>query len=355
MKPKVRVLWIDDDPSRTAEAMNLCSSHLVVDMLRPEQLESKLSGGLTIRPEPDIFLVDYYLNQYANVDEHKYAYYGLTIAAQIREHYPEYPIYLVTEHATENGEAKLDEWRQAAKASFDRILTLKIVQRSGQSVLYNDALYYRSIRELPRGDPKQLLTLLKPTDAESEDRLRLILPSELRNGLGRQGSAASGGNAVTFARWLREVLLAVPGFLYDDLHTSTHLGMALERFSELSDRFKQARYSGIFARTCEPLWWVSALDNILFSSRKARKAVGSRPWEVAPAVFGIPDQERSKCAVCGAFHPETVGVNLEDANDLRPVHFRCSQPHPNKKRELYFDEPRAFRLQAGLRNGCAGE
>jgi len=343
MTRNIKVLWIDDDFRHIEDARNLESvrKSLRVSLLHPCDLDKRLtqykdSDGTGW----DIFLVDYYLN--LNVkDNQKYPYLGLTVAANIRETFVEHPIYLVTAQM-DDGKARLDGWAQAVEASFDAILTLKDVQRQGARIYY-DALDYRSVRQCTRENLEALLELaVAPHGVRG--RLKLVLPDELKEGLAPATSSNVAGNAIAFTKWVRGLLLMTPGFLYDDLHTSTYLGISSETFAKLSSRFGRAKYSGIFSRSTVPLWWVSELDNILFSYTKTQKIGTTNPWEVAPLVFNVSNEHKTKCAVCGGLSPETVGINLQDDDDLRPVHYRCSQPHSKKTRKLYFDEPRAFKL-----------
>lgn len=343
MIKNIRVLWIDDDSGHIEDARNLESvrRNLRVELVHPQDLDERLmqykvSNGTGW----DIFLVDYYLNR-KEKDNQRYPYLGLTVEAKIRETFIECPIYLVTAE-TDDGKARLDGWAQAAEASFDAILTLRDVQRQGAKIYY-DALDYRSVRQCARESLEALLELVA-APLEIRERIKLVLPDDLRGGLVPLTSSNVAGNAIAFTKWVRELLLMTPGFLYDELHTSTYLGMNMETFARLSSRFSRAKYSGIFSRTTVPHWWVSGLNNIVFSYPKAQKIETTNLWEVAPFVFNVSDEHKMKCAVCGGLSPETVGINCQDDDDLKPVHYRCSQPHPKKARKLYFDEPRAFKL-----------
>jgi hypothetical protein len=210
-------------------------------------------------------------------------------------------------------------------------------------------LDYRKIRKSQKGNSKILFKLLQ-VSVNIEDRLKLVFPNELREGLSPPESKKfPEGNTIAFARWLHQILFKYPGFLYDELHAATHLGFKTNCFKRLSAKFKDAKYSGVFAKTNQPLWWGSKLNDIIFSSPKAQKYASSNPWEIAPLVFNISKNDLSKCAVCGNNLPETVGFNLKDDSDLRPVHYKCSIPHPEKKRELYFDGPRAFEINKFIR------
>lgn len=65
-----------------------------------------------------------------------------------------------------------------------------------------------------------------------------------------------------FSRWVLEVLLGRPGFLLDDLELATLLGLKKEGFHKISESFRDALYSGVFASSDRPLWWVSLIRPI---------------------------------------------------------------------------------------------
>ena len=150
------------------------------------------------------------------------------------------------------------------------------------------------------------------------------------------------GNSIAFAKWVRQVLLANPGFLYDKLYSATHLGINVRAFEEISENFNEAKYFGIFSKTSQDLWWISKIDDILFSKPRSKELSSIDPWVIGPEVFNISNRRRTKCAFCGERNPDIVGENYYDEEDKRPVHFKCSDPHPQKPIKLYFDEPRVF-------------
>ena len=347
----VKVLWVDDElTDRTEDAKNLeyGRKRLRVSVVHPTELLTVLSKLETREKIADIFLVDYFLDEVPGKNNERYEQRGLAAAGKIRELEPERPIYVVTHKEMEREEGIFASEAQAAKASFNKILTFKELQREGHDILYYDALDFNAIRESPREDLNALFELLKAPKGMKE-RLRLVLPDELREGLVMPGSIKHPeGNTIAFAKWVREILLSVPGFLYNELRASTYMGMNIDSFNRVSSKLKRARYSGIFARTNPPLWWVSGLNDIIFSNPKALKSDKTNPWEVAPIVFGIHDKDRSSCSVCKDFFPETVGMNLMNDKDLRPVHYRCTIPHPKKRREPYFDEPRAVEVKSSF-------
>jgi len=337
MSTKIKILWIDDDcENHREDVRNLEgeNSNLIIDIIHPTKLFDKKSLK---KANYDLFLLDYFLNEMPSSDGSKYPDEGLTIAGKIKEKHPELPVYGVS-HQENKG--MFGTASQPSKAIFDKIFTFLEIQRKGANILYWDAIDFKKIRKIPKEDVDALLTLLK-APVFSQSRLKQVLPDDLRRGIDTKRE----GNSIAFARWTQEKLLSIPGFLYNDLQAATHFGMTEEKFREVvqESKLKKAKYIGIFSKTSPTLWWVSELNNFIFSSSKAKKFKFNNTWELAPLIFKIEEGDFSKCAVCNECYPDIVGIDLADATHHAPIHYRCSEPYPAIKRELFFDEIRGFK------------
>jgi CheY-like chemotaxis protein len=339
----MRVLWVDDDTEKRKKEAKLLEQlflevfgkeGLSIEVIHPEKADSRLRYK---QKKPDLFLVDYNLNQIPLEGGDSYPYKGLTIAGMIRDLYPEYPIFVVSQD--ENAEI-FREKSQAAKSSFEGQLLHKKLQRVGHHLLYFYARDYRKIREVKDENINEIFRLLK-APLEIQNRIKLVLPDELKHGFDK-GRA---GNSIAFAKWLQEIFITEPGFLYSDIYAATHLGLTVEAFNRISQenkKFMKARYSGIFSEVNEPLWWVTGLNKLVFSTPKFSRLGIDNTWEIGPKLFNVNENEYAKCAVCGEKYPDIVGINISDSNERKPIHFRCSSSYTDKKRELYFDEYRGF-------------
>ncbi|MFX0196309.1 MAG: hypothetical protein ACFFCW_09330 [Candidatus Hodarchaeota archaeon] len=257
---KINVLWIDDEIDRTEDARYIAqkTENLRIEVIHPieEKMKDRLAQIKDKKNLQDLFLIDYFLDRKAMRPRgEKFESRALSLAGRIRELLPEYPIYVLS-NKERDSEGIFASEAQAAKASFDKILTLRDVQRYGHRILYFDALDYRLIRNSERNKIDALFKLLKAPE-EITDKLKLVLPDELQYGLSSPSrSKIPFGNAISFANWVRELILNIPGFLYDELYTATYLGMKREYFKNISSKFKKAVYSGVFASTSPNLWWV---------------------------------------------------------------------------------------------------
>jgi hypothetical protein len=102
---------------------------------------------------------------------------------------------------------------------------------------------------------KSLLRLLK-APPEAEDALRKAAPP-IHSGV--PGSSAR-WRVQEAARWIRKVILAYPGILYDNLHSATALGIDVQSFdsAKLPKLFAPARYQGVF-EPADGRWWRARL------------------------------------------------------------------------------------------------
>jgi CheY-like chemotaxis protein len=340
MKAKypVRIVWVDDDPNNIEITKNLKAKRKELEIEFISQL-NQFENFLAKQEVVDLFLVD---DRLFLRSESSFNRRGLSVVAQIREKFPEIPVYMFSAVKEESGiYANLAE---AAKSLADRILELKDIQREGHEILYYDSIDYRKIRESPRESVKNLLGLL---NAPEDDHERIIsaLPESLKSGLSSQHVATRAeGNVIAFAKWVKRVFLRLPGFVYSSLYSATMLGITEESFRSIESKFKEAKYTGVFEKTSPSLWWSSELRNILFrlACSKEPKSDITDPRKLTPQLFRLKDSQMSRCTVCGEKYPETVGINKDDENDLKPVHYRCSIPHPIKTRVLYFEEARQF-------------
>src|SRR5271157_830050 len=113
MSSGIRILWIDDDcVNHKEDAKNLEYEmpNLTIEIIHPTILEKKLKSKTK---KPDLFLVDYFLNQTPSPDNKKFPDKGLTTAGRLKENYLELPVYGVS-HLVNEG--MFDSAAQAANS-----------------------------------------------------------------------------------------------------------------------------------------------------------------------------------------------------------------------------------------------
>lgn len=332
----MEILWVDDqNKERDEDRRNIISKqgNLKIDLIHP----SDFCEGF-LEKEYDLYLIDIRLNEIPNEKNgSRFPYQGSTVDSIIRERYPDTLIYGLSQDFEKiNAEAE----SFLINSVFDRFFDIKQIKRDGHNILYNDAIDFNRIKKVKKNDISAIFKLLEiPKDCEN--RFNLALPSSLKNGI----RSLPEGTCQAFSRWVLNIFLQTPGFLYDELHSATHLGIKKDAFKRIADQFLKARYTGVFSKTNKPLWWVSSLNEEILSNPAANSIQSLNPWEIAPKIFQIPDPEQTKCIVCGKNYPEHVGINVNALEELAPVHIRCSKPYQGKEVKLFFDEFRGFKLK----------
>ncbi len=344
----IRVLWINDDEGESARARRGLESSNAGAVVEVEPcLPSDLANML--REDWDIFLVDFVLSKPATPSGEGYPDEGLAAAGRIREKVQDRPIYLVSGWVSSD---------TPVPDLFDFIIFTPDLLRDGRKLLRQDGLDYQQVRRAQKGTFSSVASLLAAPE-ESCDALRQMLPPTMREGFPCRNSEVKKEAAplvlspvLAFSRWVRYQLLAYGGPLLDDLRAATLLGVDEGYFgSKLSQReeIADAVYSGVFAGS-QNRWWRSLLCKAAFSAEKAQAMASARPSEVAPEVFGVPQEHRSECAVCGAGLPETVASDEDDVEVVRPVHVSCSRPDPTRDAPSLFDELRLFESRTNGKN-----
>lgn len=239
---QIRVNFIDDvggDGERYSKRLTR-GNHLDVQFFLPSP---ELDLDALTQPPLDLFLVDYELIKEQVGGIHA-SYQGGTLATAIREKVPEYPIVLITRKG-------LFVWERnkriiEASQTFDDVVYKSEIDKDPMGVikqLMSIAEGFQILREQEKKDWKALLGVLEATE-DAGRLLREAAPLPL------------GWQVFEAARWIRNVVLAYPGILYDPLHAATALGIEKGAFLEkrVQKLMKGAKYSGIFAPP-ESRWW----------------------------------------------------------------------------------------------------
>lgn len=336
---KPEIWWIDDDFLPTAPTGNTVAERVInrskkahVSGIPPFEFEKLLQSGRLITP--DMFWVDFKLNEFRSPEDGRYPYTGEALVGRILDYFKheERPIYLVSKVLDDESSNVDDEFFELKIPRKN--LTIEYTRES----LIRDALDYRVIRSIKnRRSVDSIFDLLAAPDFTRE-QLKEALPEQFQKGLGnppRKGRSSRPserhGNAILFARWIRRILFKYPGVLYDDIYAATYLGMTPKAFdkrigdlSKKNTAIARAEYSGVFARQSNRRWWKQALADAVYEAAAKKKIVFSNAWEVATNLFETKKSERSRCAVCRKEFPETVAYDPSDLSVKKPVHRHCS-------------------------------
>jgi CheY-like chemotaxis protein len=327
MKKKFTVLWIDDDPSRKAESDSM-KSRLKLDMdikfidvknkSLPDELKKILSSD-----KPDLILMDHMLDK---ITENGYKT-GSTAAEVIHEKWADCPIICVTEVDLKD----IDLHKQSIYEDIFEFANIS----SYYSTLVSIAASFQELKKKPPQNIGDFIGLLKAPEDDLE-RLKAVIPEELKNKELYQDESL----LLTISRWVRQTLMAKPGFLYDRLWTATLLGIKEESLPKIEHIFSEAKYSGIFADEGKgkERWWQSKLKEILFCRFPEIDEI--YPWKLGRKLPGIAKDDFSKCHASGEDFPETVAYTDEAAKTREPMRLRYTVSHPGFEKSLFFEEMR---------------
>jgi hypothetical protein len=313
MSTSRKVFWIDDDSRRKRTADDIGADFINVH----QEDIAKTVDKLLKRAQPSLIILDHILDTTAGTNP--FFQRGSTIAEALKENWPTCPVVGVTN-------ADIDLRTQRA---YDELFPFSHFMDYLEQIEAMKRGFATIARFKARG-PKDLLTLLKPPNDES-DRLVGALPEDLKNSF-RDASVAS-----SLYAWVRK-LIDRPGFLYNMLWTATFIGLNAKGFEKVVTYFDKAIYRGVFSLDNDPRWWSSRLSEVLY--KRSQPESGEMSWHLGRKLPGIKEEHYSRCHKCKEYYPETVAYLDAASDQQRPMHLGCTVLHPRYKRELYFEDIR---------------
>ena len=332
------VLYFDDEVGRKNTAADRyeeileTTKQLVVELRYPPADLSDLPIDI-----PDAVLIDFDLKAVHIIEgaEQKpelVAYYGSTLASEMRMRNPHLPIILITRP----GVVITENWMQQLlerSIDFDAILSKDSLDTNTEIQIQQIVSIIDGHQHLSEfeGTPWQsVITLMGANDDEANDLREASPPIE-----------GKGWSVPTVSRWIREVILKYPGIVYDALHASVRLGVSLDSFrNQLAEQyFREAEYTGIFASP-QKYWWRDRILSIaqnLIQKHNVRGPILTAFVEAFRLETGIA-LEPSICISDGTPVADWVCYILKE-----PVKSENSIPYYPDERPLVMDQARVSR------------
>jgi hypothetical protein len=299
---KFRFVWIDDKIDKVQNFLPAIETGLDRPRLAAKVEQLRVRSGfletLNVWADenkaspPDLFIIDQVYNLKLPFDLK-----GSSVAHLLRTLFPLVPMVCVTA-VPDDTKTRDDEEFSEYTAVFpyghleERLADLFFIARD-----------FKKLTVRANGDVRRhLVQCLKPPSRDQADLLRL-LPEEFQ---GRRQHTTEH----RMARWIYNVLLQRPGFLYDRLAAATMLGLNDLGFSSVEENFAKARYSGVFANPFEPKWWISELKRILFFSISSEGP--DNPQMAGRLLPGIEARHFSKCFFSRTANPPPDAVAYVD-------------------------------------------
>lgn len=305
---ELNIYWLDDDSTRFDDFKSLIEDSATDFSLSVKVHTTTITPDIlniiaqweaeTPVPAPDLFMLDHIIlhNLPHKMD-------GNTLAHILRKTFAKIPLVSVTAMFTPGHDHSGQDVHE-----YTAIIDYTKLSENFED-LFSIAKDYRQLESVSW--QKLVDILFVP---ESEQRvLQLALPQDLV-------SEFTPTKHNQLARWLRSELLGKPGFLFDELHAATMLGLSEQGFRKVKDKFDVALYKGPFATMRRPLWWQTKLREHLYEIVGKESSDYTQSAGRALAEFNADDL--CKCYVS----------NTSDAVD-----FVVAQAYPNKSRHVVRD------------------
>lgn len=322
MKRKLRITWIDDNPERKGSAVVMERElNAKVDFVDVKDVDlDDVLDALTKKSEPDVVIVDHNLEGESGIFKK-----GSTVATYLRENWYECPMICVSGvdvNQVDSQQRNLYEAFYSIQEISDHFTEIKII-----------ALAYNNLKD---NRPTTIDELLEILGTPEDDRIKLasIIPTQIKENF------EDTSLLVEMSKWINSTLLSRPGFLYDDLHAATFLGLNIDGFEKIKKKFKSAKYTGPFANPEVDRWWKTTLLAILNEVTDVR----GLPWEKGRKLKGIDQNDYSKCYSSEEPFPEVIAfIDQTRSAQQQPMKQKYTTIHPDYESLLYFDEIRLMK------------
>ncbi len=316
---KLRFVWVDDqqrkvEPYRGVIEAGLDGRRASIELLevRDDVLEVLTAWvNENKKNPPHLLVIDHVFNAAL-----PFGLKGSSVAHLLRGAFPKVPMVCVT--------AMFDRPRKFDQEDISEYTALFLYQQLEDHIedLYAIARDFGRLHAEGKNVRSHLVAALKPPPRDKDD-LMGVLPEEFQ-------AERHATTEHRMARWIFNVLMARPGFLYDTLHTATLLGLTEPGFAKIQDQFEKARYRGVFATESRPLWWLSALRNRLFEL--AGGDAPDLPQLAGRSLTGIVEADFSVCYMTKKPDPPPDAVvDADTTRDAkrRVVRRQYSEKHPS--------------------------
>ncbi len=319
-----RFVWIDDDIKRIENSdwagifrsgIADMSAHLSALQVTDDAINAldKWASENQANP-PNLIIVDHNFTQVQNLS---FGLKGSALAHLLRLRFSEVPMVCVSAQNIQSDKFDFEDLSE-----YTYIFSLNGLTHPHElERLFAIARDFPLVRlEHGRATREHLVKIIGAPTADCS-ALMNILPEEF------ESKVVHGTSAHRVGRWILNVLMKRPGFLYDTLDAATALGVSESAFtSKLADRFSQAKYGGPFATTNRPLWWASSLIDTLYAllpdspSRTSQRLGRELP--------GIEEVDFSKCYFSQAVEPppDAVAYTDQSASKREAVRLEFTEP-----------------------------
>jgi len=247
---KLKILFLDDNQTELEKYSRLFSSnpfaksHFIFHTLLINTLDI---SQLKLDFKPDLLLIDFRFDLPGGEDTF---YDGYVLSTALRNIYKETPIVLFTRKDIFN----IQKFPRNIIDIVDDIYyknEFLINELDYLHQIFSLATGYKSLVEVKEKKWESLLKLIKAPKEAEFDLLNANKP------IMNEGN----WSVIDSANWIRKTLLKYPGILYNELNTSTFLGISVDAFLEIQGNFEEVLFTGIF-QSDKKYYWKSLVRKI---------------------------------------------------------------------------------------------
>jgi hypothetical protein len=311
----LNIYWLDDQVVRFQEFKQLLEESgqdFALDVhLNTIEVDKNIMSLISAweenvpTPAPDLFMLDHIFVEHLPLRMN-----GNTLAHLLRIIFPSVPLVSVTAMYADRNQSGQDVHEYTAIFHYNKL---------------SDCLeeLYSVARDYPRlkfPTWEAFVGELHVPDSECSV-LRMAIPQELLE----EYTPTKHSQLV---KWVRTVLLQNPGFLFDELHAATFLGLSVAGFQKVKPMFAEALYRGPFATSSRPVWWQTRLRDCLY------QIVGAVAPDYSQAagrlIIEFEEADFCRCYVTGVTDATDFVVAEAHPNQIWVVvRERCAKKNPN--------------------------
>lgn len=319
-----RFIWVDDKPDRPEKwvggldgSLRGTSVETTLDVIGlTENFIHELDrqvGEWMVSP-PDLIMLDH---NFSTVQRRLFAIHGSALAHLLRIQLPKIPIVCVSGQSLDS-----DDFNAEDISEYTYLFDInQMNSEETLETLFSIAQDFHLVC-FPEKEPIRhaLVDVLKAPEADKQALLS-ILPEEF------EAAFVHSTSPHRIARWVLNVLMKRPGFLYDALETATLLGLNETAFlAKIESHFEAARYAGPFATDSRPLWWASKLTEVLYATLPEHAMLSSQ--EAGRRFPEVSEDDFSRCGVTEEHTPapDVVAYTDDRASERKPVRHSFAIP-----------------------------
>jgi hypothetical protein len=326
--------WVDDQRDKFQAVKNPVerprgkkTKQAEVEFLDASQNEDLLVliAQWAAKPKPDLIMLDHVFSKTGRKNLYRIA--GSTVAHILRRTWSDVPMVCVTGMLENPSLRKKHSDRDSENQYLELFQYETLLARVDE--LYVIANDFKKVVKANLSSGNDVAKFLN-VPANDKNIFVSSLPYEFQ-------LSADASTPHRISRWILQVLMHYPGFLYSELRTATMLGLSLEGFTKVKDEFKAAAYKGPFAKKDNPLWWVDRVREILF--KKVSAEAPSYSWLAGRFLKGIGPGDYSVCHINKEKRdiPDTVAQLYPRGGEV-PVCSKYTTSHPHAITPAGFEE-----------------